>query len=66
MGARIPRPRSPVQIPLIAVVLECSQCQQTWEPDYYGDPSEAMSSGCPHCGGWTWTGQLAEPIGGAA
>lgn len=65
-AARVPSPRPPVQIPLIDVVLVCTECDQTWSPDYWSAPGEAMSSGCPHCGGWTWMGQLAAPIGEAA
>ena len=45
------------------LLLVCTDCQHAWEPDLL-DPTnqaEAMSIGCPLCGGWTWVGQLAEP-----
>ena len=45
------------------VVLVCTACQHTWEPDLL-DPTdrfEAASTGCPLCGGWTWIGQITEP-----
>jgi hypothetical protein len=46
-----------------SVVLVCTPCQHTWEPDLLdpADRSEAASTGCPLCGGWTWIGQIAEP-----
>ncbi|MDQ3827686.1 MAG: hypothetical protein M3319_08540 [Actinomycetota bacterium] len=46
-----------------SVVLVCTACQHTWEPDLVDptDRSEATSTGCPLCGGWTWIGQITEP-----
>lgn len=45
------------------VVLVCTVCQHTWEPDLLNptDRSEATSTGCPLCGGWTWIGEITEP-----
>lgn len=45
------------------VVLVCTDCQHTWEPELLdlADQAEAMSTGCRLCGGWTWIGQIAEP-----
>ena len=46
-----------------SVVLVCTACRHTWEPDLLDptDRSEAASTGCPLCGGWTWIGQITEP-----
>jgi len=46
-----------------SVVLVCIACQHTWEPDLLDptDRSEAASTGCRLCGGWTWIGQITEP-----
>ena len=41
-----------------SVVLVCTACQHTWEPDLL-DPNDRValaSTGCPLCGGWTWIG----------
>ncbi|MDQ4104276.1 MAG: hypothetical protein M3186_11400 [Actinomycetota bacterium] len=47
---------------MAALVLVCTECQHTWEPNLLdpSDQAESMSIGCPQCGGWTWVGQLAE------
>ncbi len=44
------------------VVLVCTDCEHTWEPELFdqADQAEAMSTGCRLCGGWTWIGQIAE------
>jgi hypothetical protein len=40
-------------------VLICTSCQDAWEPDL----TEPFGhTGCRTCGGWTWIGQLAEPV----
>jgi hypothetical protein len=46
-----------------SVVLVCTACQHTWEPGLLDptDRSEATSTGCRLCGGWTWIGQITEP-----
>ena len=48
---------------MASVVLVCTTCQHTWEPNLLDqtDRSEAASTGCPLCGGWTWIGQITEP-----
>jgi hypothetical protein len=45
------------------LLLVCTDCQHAWEPDLVDptDQAEAMSTGCPLCGGWTWIGELTEP-----
>ena len=46
-----------------SVVLVCTACQHTWEPDLL-DPTdrfEATSVSCRLCGGWTWVGEITEP-----
>jgi hypothetical protein len=52
--------RGPSQAGLLLV---CTDCQHAWEPDLLdpSDRAEAMSIGCPLCGGWTWIGELAQP-----
>jgi Zn finger protein HypA/HybF involved in hydrogenase expression len=47
-----------VEVPM-RVVLACTTCQTTWEPDLID--VAAGNTGCPTCGGWTWIAQLAEP-----
>jgi hypothetical protein len=49
-----------------SVVLVCTACQHTWEPNLLDptDRSEAASTSCPLCGGWTWIGQITEPSHG--
>jgi hypothetical protein len=44
------------------LLLVCTDCQYAWEPDLLDptDQGEAMSTGCPLCGGWTWIGELTE------
>ena len=46
-----------------SVVLVCTACEHTWEPDLLNptDRSEATSTDCPLCGGWTWIGEITEP-----
>jgi hypothetical protein len=45
------------------LLLVCTDCQHAWEPELLDptDQAEAMSIGCPLCGGWTWIGELMEP-----
>jgi hypothetical protein len=45
------------------LLLVCTDCEHAWEPGLLdpSDRAEAMSIGCPRCGGWVWIGQLAEP-----
>lgn len=47
------------------VVLTCFSCQESWEPDLTA-PDGVAELGCPHCGGWTWMGELAEPTSATA
>lgn len=61
MGAAAAR-----QLPLLAVVLVCTECKAIWEPT--SGPVEAGTVArdtCPSCGGWSWVGELADPITGA-
>lgn len=46
---------------LTRVVLICMACEFAWEPELVEpeEQGEAMSSGCPYCGGWTWIGELS-------
>jgi hypothetical protein len=44
------------------VVLACSACQATWEPDLV-EITFGTNTGCPQCGGWTWIAELSEPGG---
>ncbi|MCA1709801.1 MAG: hypothetical protein LC808_43590 [Actinobacteria bacterium] len=57
--ARLPKGE---QHRLAGVVLVCTDCQHTWEPELLdlADQAEAMSTGCRLCGGWTWIGQITE------
>lgn len=53
------------QLPLLAVVLVCTECKAIWEPT--SGPVEAGTVArdtCPSCGGWSWVGELADPITG--
>lgn len=45
------------------LLLVCTDCQYAWEPELLdpSDRAEAISTGCPLCGGWTWIGELTEP-----
>lgn len=57
MGAAAAR-----QLPLLAVVLVCTECKAIWEPT--SGPVEAGTVArdtCPSCGGWSWVGELADP-----
>jgi len=39
-----------------AVWLACTACQLVYQPDL--SVFDSGASGCPRCGGWTWTAQL--------
>lgn len=56
------------QLPLLAVVLVCTECRAIWEPTSGSGIAEAgaiVRDGCPSCGGWSWVGELADPNTGA-
>jgi len=48
----------------LAVVLTCSTCDTTYEPTV--EDFAAGRTGCPDCGGWTYTASLAAPATGGA
>ncbi|MGH3866238.1 MAG: hypothetical protein ACRDQ4_08930 [Pseudonocardiaceae bacterium] len=44
------------RVPVAVVELACTGCQRVYTPavaDF-----RAGTTGCPHCGGWTWIAQL--------
>lgn len=63
MGAAAAR-----QLPLLAVVLVCTECRAVWEPTsgpVLPEPGTVAGDCCPSCGGWCWVGELADPSTGA-
>lgn len=54
-GVGVTAPRAPATVPVIQ--LACTACQLVYTPDpaVFG----TGNTGCPRCGGWTWTARLA-------
>ena len=58
---------TPEQLPL-AVVLTCTDCDQTYEPSAEAVARGRLGCPDPDCGGWTFTSALSVPstTGGAS
>ena len=56
---------TPAQLPL-AVVLTCTDCDQTYEPSVEAIARGRLGCPDPDCGGWTFSSALSIPSGGAA
>lgn len=44
----------------VRVVVVCTVCDHVWESTGDALSDGRDPTGCPRCGGWTWTAELAE------
>jgi hypothetical protein len=48
------------QLPLISMVVECSECSEAWEPPTGDAAGDVQALGCRRCGGVVVIGELLE------
>ncbi|MDN5931798.1 hypothetical protein ACVGOW_00945 [Pseudonocardia saturnea] len=56
------RPRTPAAVAKPRPVLICESCRYAWEPavpSWTAEHVQALSNGCPECGGWLYLGEIA-------